>query len=370
MSPVDAVGFFTELAAIPSPPGEERAVANRVLAELERLGLAADEDGAAEIVGSTMGNILSRLEPTAEGEPIFLCAHLDTVPPTAAIEPVEEEGVIRNGAGTILGADNKAAVAAMVAGVARILDEGRPHAGIELLFTPKEEVGLLGAAAFDHARLHAGLGFVYDQAAPIGQVILGAPYSHSMEVRFHGRAAHAGMYPEEGRSAIAAAAKAIADLRLGRVDDDTSANVGIINGGTAGNIVPEWCTFLAEARSHDERKLADLIQEMLDAISFAASEADCEFETEVHKSYSGYRFAKSDRVVALAAEALRSCGYEPTYALSGGAADANVFNERGLQCLNLANAMTDIHTPEERIAVADLEAMVDVTVALVDAARR
>jgi tripeptide aminopeptidase len=344
-------------------------VADRVLGELASLGLEADEDAAGPQLGSTMGNVLCRLEPTVEGEPVFLCAHLDTVPPTAGIEPVEEDGVIRNAAGTILGADNKAAVAAMIAGVARILDEGRPHAGIELLFTPKEEVGLLGAAAFDHTRLHARVGFVYDQAAPIGEVILGAPYSHSMEVRFHGRAAHSGMYPEEGRSAIAAAAKAIADLRLGRVDEVSTANVGIINGGTAGNIVPEWCTFLAEARSHDEGRLADLIQEMLDAISFAASAADCEFETEVHKTYSGYRFSKSDRVVTLAVEALRACGFEPTYALSGGAADANVFNERGLQCLNLANAMTDIHTPDERIAVSDLEAMVDVTVALVDAAR-
>jgi tripeptide aminopeptidase len=365
----DVVRFFTELAAIPSPPGEERAVADRVLAELASLGLDADEDGVGPEIGSTMGNVLCRVEATAGGEPLFLCAHLDTVPPTAAIEPVETDGVIRNGAGTILGADNKAAVAAMVAAVARILDEGRPHAGVELLFTPMEEVGLFGAAAFDHTRLQARLGFVYDQAAPIGEVILGAPHSHSMEVRFHGRAAHAGMYPEEGRSAIAAAARAIADLRLGRVDDVTTANVGLIHGGTAGNVVPEWCTFLAEARSHDEGRLADLVQEMLDAISFAASAADCEFETEVHKTYSGYRFAKSDRVVTLAAEALRACGFEPSYALSGGAADANVFNQRGLQCLNLANAMIDIHTPDERIALADLEAMVDVTVALVDAAR-
>ena len=150
---------------------------------------------------------------------------------------------MRNAGGTILGADNKSAVAAMLEGTRRVLAENRPHAGIELLFTPKEEVGLLGAAAFDHARLHARVGYVYDQAAPIGEVILGAPYSQALEVRFHGRAAHSGMYPEEGRSAIAAAARAIADLRLGRVDEETTANVGMIQGGTAGNIVPEWCSF-------------------------------------------------------------------------------------------------------------------------------
>jgi tripeptide aminopeptidase len=366
---VNVVDLFTDLAALPSPPGEERAVADRVIGELELLGLEVEEDAAGAQIGSTMGNLLCRLEPTAEGEPLFFCAHLDTVPPTGPIEPVEEEGVIRNAAGTILGADNKSAVAAMIEGARRVLDEGRPHAGIELLFTSKEEVGLIGAYAFDHTKLRARLGYVYDQAAPIGEVILGAPSSQAMEVRFHGRAAHSGMFAEEGRSAIAAAARAIADLRLGRIDEDSTANVGLIHGGTAGNIVPEWCTFLAEARSHDERKLADLVQEMLEACSFAATAADCEVETTLKKSYRGYRFRRDDEVVRLAAGALEARGYVPTYGLSGGAADANVFNERGLQCLNLANGMTDIHTADERIAVADLEAMVDVTLALVDAAR-
>ena len=363
------VDFFTQLAAIPSPPGEERAVADRVLEELGRLGLAAEEDGTGPSVGSTMGNIYCRLPPTAAGEPLFFCAHLDTVPPAGPIEPVEDEGVIRNAAATILGADNKAAVAAMVGGVERVLGDGRPHAGIELLFTSKEEVGLVGAYAFDHTRLAARLGYVYDQAAPIGAVVLGAPSSQALEARFHGRASHSGMYPEEGRSAIQAAARAIADLRLGRIDDETTANVGVINGGTAANIVPEWCSFVAEARSHDEAKLADVVQEILDACQFAASATDCEVDTVLRKSYRGYRFTRTHRVVKLADSALRACGYEPRYGLSGGAADANVFNERGLDCLNLANAMADIHTPDERIAVADLEAMVDVTVALVDAAR-
>jgi tripeptide aminopeptidase len=279
------------------------------------------------------------------------------------------DGVVTNQEQTILGADNKAAVAAMLDATRRVLEEGRPHAGLELVFTPKEEVGLLGAAAFDHTRLAARVGYVYDQAAPIGEVILGAPYSQSMEVRFHGRASHSGMYPEEGRSAIAAAARAIADLRLGRVDDETTANVGLIHGGTAGNIVPEWCTFIAEARSHDERKLADLVQEMLDAITFAAGVAECDAETTVQKSYRGYRFRRDDLAVRLAAAALEQSGFPPSYALSGGAADANVFNERGLACVNLANGMANIHTPDESIAVSDLEDMVEVTLALVDAAR-
>jgi tripeptide aminopeptidase len=366
----EVVDLFLELAALPSPPGDERAVADVVTRYLRDLGLSVEEDDAGEKVGSTMGNLFCRVEPNGGGgTPIFLCAHLDTVPPEGAIEPVIEDGVVRNAGGTILGADNKSAVAAMLEGTRRVLAESRPHGGIELLFTPKEEVGLLGAAAFDHERFHACVGYVYDQAAPIGDVILGAPHSQAMQVRFHGRAAHSGMYPEEGRSAIAAAARAIADLRLGRLDEETTANVGIIHGGTAGNIIPEWCTLDAEARSHDERKLADLVQEMVDACSFAAGLEDCEVETKVSKSYRGYRFKRDDPVVRFAHAALERAGYTPNYALSGGAADANVFNERGLACLNLANGMQDIHTPDERITVEDLEGMVEVTLALVDVAR-
>jgi tripeptide aminopeptidase len=365
----EALDLFLELAAISSPSGEEREVADRVVDYLRDCGLRPEEDDAGPRIGSTMGNILAALEPTAEGEPLFLCAHLDTVPPEGAIEPVVEDGVVRNARATILGADNKAAVAVMLEATRRVLAENRPHAGIELLFTPKEEVGLIGAFAFDHTRLRARVGYVYDQAAPIGEVILGAPSAHQLHVAFHGRAAHAGMYPEEGRSAIAAAARAIAEMQLGRIDEETTANVGQIEGGTAANIVPERCSFVMDARSHDERKLADLVQSIQDAITFAAGVAECEVETKLTRSYRAYRFKRDDRSVALAAAALERCGHEPRYALSGGAADANVFNERGLACVNLANGMAEIHTPDEHIAVADLEAMVEVTLALVDEAR-
>jgi tripeptide aminopeptidase len=365
--------LFLELAAISSPPGEERPVADRVSAYLRDLGLTVDEDDVAASISGTAGNLLCRLDPTHGsngGMPIFLCAHLDTVPPTAAIEPVVEDGVVRNGAGTILGADDKSAVAAMLEATRRLVEERRPHAGLELLFTPKEEVGLVGAYAFDHTRLRATTGYVYDQAAPVGEIVLGAPSAVGIEAVFHGRAAHAGMYPEEGRSAIAAAARAIADMRLGRIDEETSANVGVITGGTARNIVPEYCSFRAEARSHDEEKLAELVREMTETMSFAATLEECEVETTINRSYRGYRFRQSDPVVRLAATALERSGHTPTYSLSGGGADANVFNERGLACVNLANGMTEIHTPDEHIAVADLDAMVDVTLALLDTARK
>jgi tripeptide aminopeptidase len=365
----EVAALFVELARVPSPPGEERAVADRVIDYLQGLALLVDEDDAGARIESTIGNLYSRVEPNGGGTPLFFCAHLDTVPPEGPLEPVIDDGVVRNAGGTILGADNKAAVAAMLEATRRVVAENRPHGGIELLFTPKEEVGLRGAAAFDHERLNARVGYVYDHAGPVGEVILGAPFQCKLDVAFHGRAAHSGMYPEEGRSAIAAAARAIADLRLGRLDDETTANVGSIRGGSARNIVPERCFFEAEARCHDERKLAELVEEMLETITFAGQLAECDVETQVDPSARGYRFKRDDEPVRLAAAALDLVGLQPSYGLSGGGADANVFNERGLQCLNLANGMTDIHTPDERIAIADLERMVDVTLALVEVAR-
>ena len=366
------VDLFLELCTIPSPSGKERAVADRVGRALSDLGLDWDEDDAAARLEGDTGNIYCRIPPTsgAGGMPIFLCAHTDTVPPIAAIEPVVgEDGVIRNDAGTILGCDNKAAVVVMLEAARRVLEDGREHAGIELLFTPQEEVSLRGAAAFDHTRLVATTGYVYDQAAPIGEIILGSPHGRLLDFRFHGTAAHAGMYPEDGRSAITAAARAIADFRLGRIDEETSANVGVITGGSARNVVPEWCSFSAEVRSHDERKAIEVAREMLESAAFAASLTDCEVESEVRPSFPGYRFRESDAAVRLAATALERTGYTPSYALSGGGADANVFNARGLQCVNLANGALLIHTPDEHVAVADLDGMVEVTLALVDSAR-
>jgi tripeptide aminopeptidase len=364
-----ALELFLDLAALPSPPGEERAVADRIAEELRALRLDVDEDGTGAEIGSSAGNLYTRLEPTVEGTPLFFCAHMDTVPPTGPIEPVVEDGVVSNAGGTILGADNKSAVVAMVEAARRVVEGRIPHAGLELLFTPKEEVGLRGAEAFDCSRFAARVGYVYDQAGPIGEVILGAPHSMIMKITFTGQSAHAGMAPEEGRSAIAAAARAVADMRLGRLDEETSANVGTIHGGVARNIVPDTCVLRAESRSHDEAKLADVVQEMLDACSFAASLTGCDVTAEVERGFHGYRFARGDEPVKIADAALRRAGRVPTYALSGGGADANVFNTRGLSCLNLANGMAEIHTPQEHIAVADLEGMVDVTLALLEEAR-
>jgi len=364
------VDLFLELCAIPSPPGQERAVADRITRELDAIGLEWDEDGCGPTIGSTAGNVLCRVPRNVDGGvPIFLCAHFDTVPLDGDLEPVLNDGIVRNAGGTILGADDKSALAVMVEAVRRIVEEERPHAGVELLFTPMEEIGLVGADAFDATRLAAQVGYVYDQAAPIGDVVVGSPTAQELELTFVGRAAHAGMYPEDGRSAVLAAARAIVDMPLGRIDEVTSANVGLVRGGTARNVVPERCTLEAEVRSHDDARVGEVVQQIVDAAAFAASVSECSLETRLEPKYRGYRFRDDDLAVRLAVEALARTGYTARLGLSGGAADANVFNARGLQCVNLANGMTDIHTPDERIAIEDLERMVDVTLALVDAAR-
>lgn len=368
--PSEALDLLCELAAIPSPSGQERAVAERVGKEIEDLGLPVSVDDSGSRIDSDSGNLYARLEPTAPGgTPIFFCAHLDTVVPTGPIEPIVVDGYVRNAAGTILGADNKAAIASMLEAVRRVLVENRPHAGIELLLTTREETGCQGAAAFDVSQLQARLGFVYDHQAPIGDVVTAAPYQRAVDATFRGRSAHAGINPEDGRPAIQAAARAIADLRLGRIDDETTANVGMIDGGTARNVVPDRCTVVAEARSRDESKLVSLVQEMVDAFTFAASICDCDVETGLLELYRGYRLAPDDPLLLVAFEALRRTGFEPRGVEVGGGADASIFNERGRPCVVLANAMEHIHSPDEQIAVAALESMVDVTLAIVDVAR-
>jgi tripeptide aminopeptidase len=361
--------MFLELAAIGSPSGKERAVADRVHGFLRDLGLDTDEDGAGRTIGSEIGNIYCRIAPTAAGTPIFLNAHLDTVPPTDSIEPVVEDGVVSNGNDTILGADNKAAVVAMLAAVRDRLHSGSPHAGVELVFTPMEEVGLRGAKQFDVARLDAPFGYCYDHAAPIGNIVLAAPSQRSLRLTFRGWPAHSGIAPEHGRSAILAASRAIAAMPLGRLDERTTANVGLIEGGVAGNIVPPLCVVRAEARSRSAERLSETVQAMLDASAAAADETGCELEAAVTSEYETYRFGGEEPPVAMAVAALERCGYTPQFIESGGGADANVFNAAGKPCLNLCNGMAEIHTSQEHITVADLEGMTSVTQALIDLAQ-
>ncbi|MBV9214211.1 MAG: M20/M25/M40 family metallo-hydrolase, partial [Actinobacteria bacterium] len=238
---------LVRLCSIASPSRREREMADAVAADLSAAGLKVTEDASGAETGSDAGNLLARIPGPAGTATLLLCAHLDTVPVEGPLEVVESDGVLRNAHPAILGADNKAAVAVLLA-LARRFAAEPPPVGVELLFTTCEEVGLLGAKAFDRSELRAELGFVFDHASPIGELIVAAPTLYRIEGRFRGKSAHAGIRPEQGRSAIAAAASALAGLELGRIDEHTTVNAGRIEGGTATNVVAEHCRVELEAR--------------------------------------------------------------------------------------------------------------------------
>lgn len=358
---------FAELCRIESPSRRERRCSDRVSADLRGIGLEVEEDDAGPKVGSDSGNLLARI-PGAGAESILFCAHLDTVPPLAAIEPVLVDGGWENANDGILGADNKAAVAVVLELARRLAAAPAPPVGIELLFTVCEEISLLGAKEFDVSRLHSGFGYVFDHASPIGQIVTSSPTYHRIIADFRGRAAHAGIRPEDGRSAIVAAAKAIAAMRLGRIDAQTTANVGTISGGTAANVVAERCRLEAEARSLDADRVEALVTEIVDHCNDAAGAAECDLDLTVERLFDGYRTKPSAPHTALAERALRACGYEPQPIVTGGGSDANAFEAAGFPCANLANGTERNHEPGERVSVDALEGMLEVAIALVDEA--
>jgi len=369
--------LFAQLCSIESPSGREGACADRVAAELRGLGLTVEEDDAGLLAGSDAGNLLARIPaaagpasdapPAGERAGILLCAHLDTVPLTGPVEPVCEEGVWRNRHDAILGADNKAAVAVMLQATRRWVAEP-PPVPVELLFTVCEEVALAGAKAFDASKLRSRFGYVFDHASPIGEIVLASPHYHRIVAELQGVAAHAGIRPEAGRSAIVAAARAIAAMPLGRLDHETTANVGTIAGGSGINVVPERCIVEAEVRSVDEAKLEAVVGEIVDHLTDGANAAECDLDVNVARLFHGYRTRPSAPQVVLAEAALRACGYTPRHIVTGGGSDANALELAGFPCTNLANGTERNHQPDEAVSVAALEGMLDVTFALVEEA--
>jgi tripeptide aminopeptidase len=321
--------------------------------------LEVEEDDSAPETGSNAGNLLARM-----GDPpyVMLCAHMDTVPLTTPVKVVDRDGRLENEGEGIIGADNKAAVAVIVEALRRI---DSPPVGIEVLFTTSEELSLAGAKAFDQSKLQSQYGFVFDHATPIGEVIIAAPTLYRIQADLHGQAAHAGLEPEKGRNAIAAAGAALAALEFGRLDDKTTANVGRIDGGTAINVVAERCTVELETRSLDEARAAESAARIVDAFTEAASDGECDVETIVEEQFRGYQLARTAPPVGLAAAALDQCGIEPRFISTASAADANVFNNRGLTVVNVANGTQHAHQPHENVPVECLGTMLDVVLEMI-----
>jgi tripeptide aminopeptidase len=349
---------FARLCEIRSPTGEEREVADTLAAELSSLGLAVEEDDAAGPAEAGAGNLLARVAGERDDYVMF-CAHIDTVPHQGRVEVVNDEGVFRSAGETILGADNKAAVAVFME-LARRGVEKTPPVGIELLFTVAEEQGLRGAKAFDLTRLRAPIGYVLDHAGPVGEVITATPTQMKILADFVGVEAHAGVRPEDGSSAIEAAAAAIGRMSLGRLDEETTANVGLIKGGTSGNVVAGHCGIHAEARSIDAGRAAEVAGTIADACAWGASEFGCDVDVRVEELFRGYKVPSGSTALGLAEESLRAAAVEPRRAAIGGGSDANVFRLGGFDSVLLANGPDGVHTSGEYVAAADLDKMLEV----------
>jgi tripeptide aminopeptidase len=358
---------FVRLCEIPSPTGSERAVADAVAAELRELGVEVAEDEAAGPARAGAGNLVARVPGRSDSWVAFF-AHLDTVPHDGPVEVERVNGLFRSRGDTILGADNKAAVTVLVELAARAAAAGPSPAGLELVFTVAEEDGLRGAKELDVSALRSPFGYALDHSSPIGEVITAAPTYNRVIAEFEGTEAHAGIRPEDGHSAIAAAAAAVAAMELGRLDEETTANVGVIAGGTASNVVAGSCRIDAEARSLDEPKAAAATSAIVDACTWAASEGGCDVDVDVIEMFRGYRLASSTPAVRLARAALERAGVEPRETATGGGSDANALIAQGFECVLLANGTEANHTPQESVAAARIVQMLGICEALVELA--
>jgi tripeptide aminopeptidase len=339
-------------------PGEAEVMA--VLRDrLSRAGVAVNEDEYGNLQGDWPG-----IGDLANADPVLLCAHVDTILPTPGMEPVVRDGAVWSDGSHVLGADDKAAVAAIVEAIETIAESGRAHPPVEVLLTVGEEVGHIGSKAFDATRLKSRIGFVPDSDGPVGRIILASPWAQHVTVTFHGRGAHAGLEPENGRNALVMAARAVAALPWGRLDDETTANVGTISGGEAPNVVASEAEMTFEVRSLDETKHQQCIDRVLAACDRAAKDLDGAITRDVPIRLRGFRFEEDDPIVERAKSAIRAAGIEPHCAVSCGGSDANELNAKGLPTLVLSVAYRDIHSVNESMPLDQLYALGNVCAAL------
>lgn len=350
------VEFFVELVKIDSVSGEEKEVADFLVKKLKDLGLEVTVDQAGEKVKSNSGNIIARLKGSVKkATPIMFSAHMDTVVPGKNIKPICDGEKIVSGGETILGADDKAAIAALLEALHIIKENNIPCGDIEIVFTICEEIGLHGAKNLDISSLNARMAFVLDCGGEVGEIISSAPSQNSLKIIIHGKSAHAGSNPEEGINAIQVAGFALSRMKLGRIDEETTTNIGIIYGGKATNIVPDKVTLEGEVRSRNEEKLEKYTEQLKKIAEDTAQEFKAKAEVKIDREYYCYNLSTDDQVVKIAMKAAKDMGLEPELHPSGGGSDANVFNKKGFPSVDLAVGMEKVHTVDEYILVKNLK---------------
>ena len=355
--------LFLHLVQIDSGSENEAEIAHFVVDLLKRIG--ADEvlvDNASEKLGGTGGNIFARFKGTVLALPVLLSAHLDTVAPTKGIRIVRTETEIKTDGTTILGADNKAGIALIIEAIQTLRERNLPCPPIEVVFTIREEKGLLGAKVFDKTKLRARYGLIVDGAGKPGDLIVGSPTHSRFEVTFIGKSAHAGVEPEKGINAIVIASEAIATMKWGRLDEDTTANVGVIEGGQAMNIVPDRCKVVGEFRSHDLKMVENLLAEWKGICEGIAQKFGGKVEFLAEKSFDAVQLSPDEPIVKAAMKAVQSLGLKPNLKRMGGGTDGNVFIAHGIRCLVLPTGGENYHSPSERLVLADFYAMGEILV--------
>lgn len=351
---------FLELVQIDSETKHEQVIAPILVQKLEAMGFDVFQDDAHTRNGHGAGNIIATLKGDESIEPIYFTVHMDTVVPGVGIKPeIREDGYIYSDGTTILGADDKAGMAAIFEMARRIKEKNIAHGTIQFIITAGEESGLVGAKELDPAHIIAKYGFAVDSDGKVGGIVVAAPFQAKVNVKVFGKTAHAGVAPEKGISAITVAAKAVAQLKLGRLDEETTANIGRFEGGKATNIVCDEVTIFAEARSIDEAKLNAQTAHMKETFERVAKENGARAEVEVALSYPGFRVTEADKVVQIAQAAAKAVGREPQLGISGGGSDANVIAGFGIPTVNLSVGYEEIHTTNERIPVEELEKLAD-----------
>lgn len=364
------VAEFLELVKIDSPSGQEREIADVLKQKLTQMGCQVYEDQAGGQVGGAAGNIIARLPGEGKGPMLLFSAHMDTVEPGKGVEPVIEGDVISSAGDTVLGGDDKAGIAAILEAVRVIQEQNIHHSGLEIVFTIWEEGGLRGAKSLDYSKIKSKLAYVLDSDGDPGTIIVTAPAQNSIVATIKGKAAHAGQCPEEGINAIQVAAQAIAQMNLGRIDEETTANIGIIKGGKATNIVPDSTYIAGEARSLDPNKLQAQTDHMVNVLRHHANRAGAELIIEVEEEYQVINLEEDHPVVQYAVTAAKELGLKPALGSTGGGSDANIFNGRGLACANLGIGMNKVHTVEENIKISDLTKIAELVVEIVKVANR
>lgn len=354
----DVVNYFLRLIAIDSESKNERAMMDVLRADMEELGAQVTEDHCHKHNDGNAGNLYAYFPGTINKKPILFCAHADTVVPGNGIKAKIENGKIYSDGTTILGSDDKSGIAEIMIAIKNIKDAGIAHAPIEVLITVSEEIGLLGAKCFNKASLESAFGYALD-THQVGELVVGAPAQNSFIITIYGKEAHAGVEPEKGLNAIKIASEAIAAMPMGRIDFETTCNVGKISGGSATNIVPNQVIIKGEARSHNNQKLAQVCADIRHAVESTVArysneigKADYSFKMETE--YHAFSIPEDAEAVQLAISALRGLDIPYTVCKGGGGSDANIFNASGIPTIIVGTGMNKVHTVAEEIEIAEL----------------